>query len=94
MLAQLMGKDPFSQEQRQGMYGEQNRQLGRSLSGPTTGNLQQDLMGLLNFGGAGMGRAQLGMQLGEAAAGARRQGALGGAQYLGNVYGAAGRSIG
>ena len=94
MLANLMGKDPFSQQQRQGMYGEQNRQLGRSLSAPTSGNLQQDLMGLLNFGGAGMGRAQLGMQLGEAAAGARRQGALGASQYLGNVYGAAGRAIG
>ena len=94
MLANLMGKDPFSQQQRQGMYGEQTRQLGSSLSAPPSGNLQQDLMGLLNFGGAGMGRAQLGMQLGEAAAQARRQGALGGAQYLGNVYGAAGRAIG
>ena len=76
------------------MYGEQSRQLGTQLGAPTTGNLQGDLMGLMNFGDAGMGRAQLGMQIGETAAQARRQGALGGAQYLGNVYGAAGRSIG
>jgi len=94
MLANLMSKDPFSGQQRQAMYGEQNRQMGRSLSGPMSGNLQQDLMGLLNFGGAGVGRAQLGMQLGQAAGQARRQGALGGAQYLGNVYGAAGRAVG
>ena len=94
MLANLMSKDAFSGQQMQGMYGEQNRQMGRSLSGPMSGNLQQDLMGLLNFGGASGARAQLGMQVGQAGAQARRQGALGGSQYLGNVYGAAARAVG
>jgi hypothetical protein len=94
MLARLMSNDPFSGQQMQGMYGEQNRQLGRGLGGPASGNLQQDLQGLLNFGGAGQARAGLGMQLGAAGAQSRRQGALGASQYLGNVYGAAGRAVG
>ena len=94
MLARLMSNDPFSGQQMQGMYGEQNRQLGRGLGGPASGNLQQDLQGLMNFGGAGQARAGLGMQLGAAGAQSRRQGALGASQYLGNVYGAAGRTVG
>lgn len=93
-LGRLMSTDPFSGRQRAAMAGEQNRQLGQSLAMRPSGNLQQDLAGLLNYGGAGQAAAGMEMQLGQAAADARRQSALGAAQYLGSVYGAAGKAIG
>jgi len=93
-LGRLMSTDPFSGQQRAAMAGEQNRQLGQSLAMRPSGNLQQDLAGLLNYGGAGQAAAGMEMQLGQAAADARRQAALGAAQYLGSVYGAAGKAIG
>lgn len=93
-LGRLMSTDPFSGKQRSAMAGEQNRQLGQSLAMQPTGNLQQDMSGLLNYGQAGQSAAGLQMQLGEAAAQSRRNAALNASQYLGGVYGAAGKAIG
>ena len=93
-LGRLMSTDPFSGKQRSAMAGEQNRQLGQSLAMQPTGNLQQDMSGLLNYGQAGQSAAGLQMQLGEAAAQSRRNASLNASQYLGGVYGAAGKAIG
>ena len=92
-LGRLMSTDPFSGKQRSAMAGEQNRQLGQSLAMQPTGNLQQDMSGLLNYGQAGQSAAGLQMQLGEAAAQSRRNASLNASQYLGGVYGAAGKAI-